>query len=86
MAILKSRFGDTQVVIQSNVDVLLALHQVSRSSNITEFRKIYDKVEIVSRNLQCSEVHEEHFGPMLIAVLMKKLPCDFCLQVSRNMF
>ena len=52
MAILKSRFGDPQVVIQSNVDILLALHPVSSSSNITELRKIYDKVETVSRNLQ----------------------------------
>ena len=85
VAILKSRFGDPQVVIQLNIDILLALHPVSSSSNITEFRKIYDKVETVSRNLQCFEVHAEHFGPTLIAVLMKKLPSDFYLQVSRNM-
>ena len=52
VAILKSRFGDPQVVIQSNIDILLALHPVSSSSNITELRKIYDKVETVSRNLQ----------------------------------
>ena len=69
MAILKSRFGDPQVVIQSNVDILLALHPVSSSSNITELRKIYDEVETVSRNLQHFEVHAEHFGPILIAVL-----------------
>ena len=50
MAILKSRFGDPQVVIQSNIDILLALHPVSSSSNITDLRKIYDKVETVSRN------------------------------------
>ena len=85
MAILKSRFGDPQAVIQSNVDILLALHPVSSSSNITELRKIYVKVETVSRNLQLFEVHAEHFGPILIAVLMKKLPSDFRLQVTRNM-
>ena len=50
VAILKSRFGDPQVVIQSNVDILLALHPVSSSSNITDLRKIYDKVETVSRS------------------------------------
>ena len=84
VAILKSRFGDPQVVIQSNIDSLLALHPVSSSSNITNLRKIYDKVERVSRNLRF-EVHAEHFGPILIAVLMKKLPSDLRLQVSRNM-
>ena len=82
--ILKSRFGDSQVVIQSNIDVLLALHPVSSSSNITDFRKIYDKVETVSRNLRF-EVHAEQFGPILIAVLLKKLSNDLRLQVSRNM-
>ena len=82
--ILKSRFGDPQVVIQSNIDVLLALHPVSSSSNITDLRKIYDKVETVSRNLRF-EVHAEQFGPILIAVLLKKLSNDLRLQVSRNM-
>ena len=54
VAILKSRtrFGDPQVVIQSNIDILLALHPVSSSSNTTELRKIYGKVETFSRNLQ----------------------------------
>ena len=83
--ILKSRFGDPQVVIQSNIDVLLALHPVSSSSNITDLRKIYDKVETVSRNLQRFEVQAEQFGPILIAVLLKKLSNDLRLQVSRNM-
>ena len=73
MAILKSRFGDPQVVIQSNIDILLVLHPVSSSSNITDFRTIYDKVETVSRNIQRFEVHTEHFGPILIDVLMKKI-------------
>ena len=84
VAILKSRFGDPQVVIQSNIDILLVLHPVSSSSNITDLRKIYDKVEAVSRNLQRFEVHAEHFGPILIAVLVENLPSDLHLQVSRN--
>ena len=50
VVILKSRFEEPQVVIQPNVDILLALHPVSSSSNITELRKIYDAVESVSRN------------------------------------
>ena len=84
VAILKSRFGDFQVDIQSNIDILLALHPISSSSNITDLRKIYDKVETVSRNLQRFEVSAEHFSGILIAVLMKKLPSDLRLQVSRN--
>ena len=52
VAILKSRFGDPQVVIQSNIDILLALHPVSSSCNITELRKIYDKVETVLKFTQ----------------------------------
>ena len=55
-----------------NIYILVALHPVSSSSNITELRKIYDKSEKVSRNLQRFEVHAENFGPILMAVLMKK--------------
>ena len=77
VAILKSRFGDPQVVIQSNIYILLALHPVSSSSNITELLKICDKVETVSRNLQRFEVHAEHFSPILMAVLIKNLPVPF---------
>ena len=76
LAILKSRFGDPQVVILSNIDILLALHPVSGSCNITELCKIYNKVETVSRNLRF-EVHAEHFGLILIAVLMKKSSVTF---------
>ena len=39
----------------------------------------------VSRQLQRFEVHAEHFGPILIVVLMKNLPSGLRLQVSRNM-
>ena len=85
VVILKSSFGDPQVVIHLSIDVLLALHSVSSSCNITDLRKVYNKVETVSRNLLCSEIHAEHFCPILMAVLMKKLPSDLCLQVSRNM-
>ena len=84
MAILKSRFGDPQVVIQSNIDILLALQPVSSSSNITDLQKICVKVETVSRNLQRFEVPAEHFGPILIAALIKKLPSDLRSQVSRS--
>ena len=80
MAILKSRFGDPQVVIQSNVDILLALHPVSSSSNITDLRKIYNKVETVTKNLQRFEAHTEHFG-----LVLKLFLHDLRLQVSRNM-
>ena len=78
--ILISRFGDPQVVIQSNIDVLLALHPVSSSSNITDLRKIYNKVETVTKNLQRFEAHAEHFG-----LVLKLFLHDLRLQVSRNM-
>ena len=78
-------FESTEFEKSKNWKILLALHLVSSSSNIAELRKIDDKVETVTRNLQWFEVHAEHFYPILIAVLTNKLPSDFRLQVSRNM-
>ena len=83
VVILKSRFEEPQVVIQTNVDILLALHPVSSSSNITELRKIYDAVESVSRNFTTfwSSCRTFWFD-FNSCSYEKKKPTDFRLEVA----
>ena len=45
VAILKSRFGDPQIVIQTNTDVLLSLLNVESCSDIRLLRKMLDVIE-----------------------------------------
>ena len=79
------RFGDPQVIITANMDSLLALRPIASSRDISELRNIYDSIEIHSRNLEMFDVNSEHYGPILISVIMSKLPEDFRLDISRLM-
>ena len=85
VAILKSRFGDPQIVIQTNMDVLLSLPDVESCSHIRLLRKILDVIETTSRNLRPHNIDSNHYGPILISVIMKKLPEEFRLELSRQM-
>ena len=85
VAILISRFGDPQIVIQTNMDVLLSLPNVESCSDIRLLRKILDVIETTSRNLRPHNIDSNHYGPILISVIMKKLPEEFRLELSRQM-
>ena len=85
VAILKSRFGDPQIVIQTNMDVLLSLPNVESCSDIHLLRKMLDVIKTTSRNLRPHNIDSNHYGPILISVIMKKLPEEFRLELSRQM-
>ena len=67
------------------MDALLSLKSVSSSRDISKLRNIYDSVEIYSRNLNTLDVNSTHYGPILISVIMSKLPEEFRLDISRLM-
>lgn len=83
--ILKDRFGDPQIIISANTDALLPLPSVPSSHNILELTNVYDTIEIHARNLQNFDINPEHYGPILISVIMSKLPDDFRLNILRMM-
>ena len=83
--ILVDRFADPQVVISANIDQLLELSPVKSSKNIEHLRNLFDKIEIHTRNLELLDVNSEHYGPILISLIMNKLPEDLRLDISRKM-
>ena len=44
-----------------------------------------DVIETTSRNLRPHNIDSNHYGPMLISVIKKKLPEEFRLELSRQM-
>ena len=44
-----------------------------------------DVIETTSRNLRPYNIDSNHYGPMLISVINKKLPEEFRLELSRQM-
>ena len=83
--LLRDRFADPQVVITANMDVLISLEAVTSAKDITSLRKLFDKIEIHARNLNIFDVNAEHYGPILISIIMNKLPDEIRLDISRNM-
>ena len=73
VTILKSRFGNPQIVIQTNIDVLLSLQNIESCSDICLLRKMVDAIETASRNSRPYDIDSKHYSPILISVVMKKI-------------
>ena len=69
VAILKSRFGDSQIAIQTNMDVLLSLPNIESCSDIRLLRKMLDATDTTSGNLRPYDIDSNHYGPILISLL-----------------
>ena len=85
VAILKSRFGDPQIVLQTNMDLLLSLSNVESCSDIRLLRKMLDVIETTPRNLRPHDIDSNDYGTIIISVIMEKLPEKFRLELSRQM-
>ena len=67
------------------MDILLSLPNAESCSDIRLPRKMLDVIETTSRNLRPSDIDYNHCGPILISVIVKKLPEEFRLELSRQM-
>ncbi|XP_057310540.1 uncharacterized protein LOC130648504 [Hydractinia symbiolongicarpus] len=56
-----------------------------KSCDTTELRTIFDLIEVHTRNLQSLDVESKAYGPVLISIVMNKLPGDFKLDITRKM-
>ena len=82
--LLKERFGDEQYIIQAHMDALLALEPII-GGDVAALRKLSDVVEVHIRNLQQFEIAVKNYGPVLISIIVNKLPKDVNLEIVRQM-
>ena len=82
--LLAKRFGDKQTLISAHMDMLLGLEAVDDEKDIKGLRKLFDRIESQVRSLEALDCKSDTFGPMLIPIVIKKLPNEFRLLVSRN--
>ena len=66
------------------MDVLIELNAVPSVKDIEKLVKLYDTIEIHARNLITFDVNLEHYGPILISIIMSKLPEQLRLGISRQ--
>ncbi len=85
MKLLEDRFGNKQLIVSKHMGTLIDLPRVESSKQIKELRSTYDKIVVNIRALKAFDVASEQFGPMLSPVIMKMLPDDIKLEVSRRL-
>ncbi len=83
--LLKGRFGQRQMVLNSHIDALLKIDPVNKNANIYDLRKFYDSIETHGRGLQALKVDPKTYGTVLVNVLLQKLPEEIQLIISRKM-
>ena len=84
ITVLKKRFGNKQQLINKHMEALLSLPAVTSVYELRNLRQLYDKVESHVRSLKSIGIAASSYGNLLASILMKKIPSDLCLIVSRE--
>ena len=84
VAILKKRFGNKQNQITKHMEALLGLEAVTSPRDLKNLRQLYDAVESHVRCLKSLGVTSSSYGSLLSSILMKKIPSELCLIISRE--
>ena len=74
--LLSDRYGNPHLVISLHRDQLLKLQHLITSNNVKDFRVLSDKIENHLRSLLVLRINWEHCGPMLLPLVLEKLPSD----------
>ena len=64
---------------------MLNLPIVASGKDVDKLRNIYDCVEVNVRSLKSLDITIAHYGPILVSIIMSKLPSDIRLLITRNM-
>ena len=83
--LLKERYANPQLTIASHMNKILQVEKVSSSKNVKELRQLYDKIECHVRSLKTVGIDSEHYGPLLIPIILERMPSDIKLEISRKL-
>nr|XP_047139172.1 uncharacterized protein LOC124815072 [Hydra vulgaris] len=84
MNLLKERYNNKQQLISTHMNSLLSLDKITYIKDLSMLRKSYDNLETQIRNLENLNVTSSMYGPLLIPILMQKLPEELNLIISRQ--
>ena len=83
VAILEKR--NKQLLISPHIEKLVNLTTVKSVREVKKIREIYDSIEIHVRNLNSLKIETSQYGPILVSIVMSKLPDDIRLLITRTM-
>ena len=82
--ILNKRFGDHTQIKAKHMDALMSLEPVMSLQNLIALRRLQDMVETHVQGLRSLGVAPELYGALLSPVIMKKLPQELRVIISRK--
>ena len=80
----EERFGNTQVIISAHMNVLLKLPKLN-NDNVAKLTSFYNAIESNIRSLMTMGLNPSHYGPLLIPVILERLPDSIKLIVTRRL-
>ena len=86
LELLIERYGLPQICIGSHMDKLVKLKPLNHPNvSVKELRLMYDNIESHVRSLLSLGINSEHYGAMLVPIILEKLPYDIRLVISRTL-
>ena len=83
--LLHERFGDKQVIISGHMNKFKELKEVKSMANVKELRNLYDKVESNVRSLESVGVSMGTYGTFLAPEILKLLPQELRIILTRKL-
>ena len=81
---LQERYGDKQVLISTHMNKLLNLSNSGNLNDLKYLRELYNNIDTQVRSLTSLGMDPDSYGPMLIPVVMSKLPENLKLNITRQ--
>ena len=82
--LLDERYGNEQLIIYYHMNNLIKLDPIIQPSG-KEMRKLRDTIESNVRALRSLGINYEYFRPLLVPIILEKLPNTIKLQISRKL-
>ena len=83
--LLSQRFGKDTVIINSYMNRLMKISPLKSGADSKKLRAMLDEIDSSVRGLQSMKVSSEHYGGLLLSVLLNdKFPDDIKLLIGRK--
>ena len=82
--ILHEKYGNKQILISSQMDILVKLLRVASMSDMPNLRKILNSLERSVRNLTDLNVEMNFYGTLLISIIFDRIPNELRIIISRK--
>ena len=82
--ILKERYGSQEILINTIMSKLIKVKPITDGWQLNSLRSMCDDIDVGVRQLDSAGIKMESYGPVLLPILMSKLPSNVLLMWNRR--